>query len=139
MILYHGFAVRWLHPDHMHEAVIVGETAALISSPSNEAAKINVPPAEGDQFVLMLLPTTSQPGRIALRNKRGGRKKTGHAGVSGQGPAGETCGGCEHYLRVQGGAGTFRKCALMRAKWTRGPGSDIRKSDPACQRWEAKQ
>jgi len=63
-------------------------------------------------------------------------KRQGHAGNPGRGPAGETCGTCQHYCTVSY-AKTYRKCELARANWTHGPGSDIRKKDPACEFWAA--
>jgi len=63
-------------------------------------------------------------------------KRKGHADQPGTGPAGETCKTCEHYARVHYHKSVHRKCALMEASWTHGPGSDIRASDPSCRRWE---
>lgn len=61
----------------------------------------------------------------------------GHIRPPGTGPAGETCKTCKHIARVESGARRiFRKCGLAKAIWTHGPGSDIRASDPACERWE---
>ena len=62
----------------------------------------------------------------------------GHAAPPGSGPKDETCRTCEHYTIVHTGsrAGPYRKCGAARAKWTRGPGSDIRARDPACRLWE---
>jgi len=52
-------------------------------------------------------------------------------------PAGETCGSCNHCVTVtEFYPKRFHKCALTRRSWTRGPGSDIRKRWPACERWE---
>lgn len=62
----------------------------------------------------------------------------GHAAPPSSGPAGETCRSCEHYVVKHMRSGkTFRKCGLMEALWTHGPGSDIRASDPACRLWAA--
>jgi len=64
------------------------------------------------------------------------RKSTqpkGHAGTPGRGPAGETCGTCAAYTLRNGGARNYRKCFKNRGRWTGGPGSDIRKKDPACE------
>ena len=66
-------------------------------------------------------------------------KTRGHAARPGTGPAGETCGSCASYRSVQGGTRCYPKCELRRSSWTGGPGSDIRKRDPACERWSAKQ
>lgn len=65
--------------------------------------------------------------------------KKGHWMRPGTGPAGETCGTCQHYISVSGGAGTYPKCLRTRAAWTHGPGSDIRKKDPACGGWQKKE
>lgn len=68
-----------------------------------------------------------------------GRKSTpkkGYAWGPGTGPEGETCGSCEHSVRVRGGVRKFSKCELMRARWTHGPGSDILLKSPACKKWE---
>jgi hypothetical protein len=62
-------------------------------------------------------------------------KKSGHAAPPGTGPAGETCGSCEHYCRT-GMNRVYRKCGKIQALWTHGPGTDIRKKDAACAYWE---
>jgi len=68
---------------------------------------------------------------------RSNRQPNGYAWKPGSGPQGETCKSCRHIVRVQSDGGhTFRKCALMEAHWTRGPGSDIKASAPACRHWE---
>ncbi|MCR9218948.1 MAG: hypothetical protein NXI21_01860 [Alphaproteobacteria bacterium] len=66
-------------------------------------------------------------------------RRRGHAGQPGRGPEGKTCRDCAHYCRVKGGARRHLKCGLMEPHWTRGPGSDIRAKDPACQHFEAEQ
>ena len=53
----------------------------------------------------------------------------------GSGPVGETCKTCKHYTKVQW-ANTYRKCGLMLAHWTKGPGTDIRAGWAACEKWE---
>jgi hypothetical protein len=68
--------------------------------------------------------------------KRKPTQPKGYAARPGSGPAGETCGTCAHYLRVEGGNRAFPKCALMRRHWTHGPGSDIRRAAAACEKWE---
>lgn len=136
MILYHGYAVRALNPAYRHEAEFVDADGSRFPL-SDAGEKIDVAAVPGEQLLLMPLPEASEPPPIQ-RTKAGRRKKTGHAGVPGQGPPRETCGGCASYRSVRGGARVHPKCELTRANWTHGPGSDIRKSDPACQRWEAK-
>jgi hypothetical protein len=55
----------------------------------------------------------------------------------GSGPAGETCGTCEHLVRRVSPSGKrFLKCGLVRQLWTKGPGSDIRAKWPACRCFE---
>lgn len=51
-------------------------------------------------------------------------------------PAGETCGSCRH-LDAQGHSRTYYKCGLRPYEITHGPATDIRRSWPACVRWEA--
>lgn len=77
---------------------------------------------------------------LEISEAKGVRKPTrpnGYAAPPGTGPAGERCGTCEHARLVNSGtANTYRKCALMRANWTGGPGSDILFRSPACRFWE---
>ncbi len=47
-------------------------------------------------------------------------------------PRGETCGSCAHIYKT----GRWFKCDLVAR--TGGPGTDLRKSYPACQKWEPK-
>ena len=72
---------------------------------------------------------------LVLLKKRRTTLPRGHAAPPGSGPAGETCRTCEHFARRRY-AKTYLKCALMKAHWTGGPGSDIRAKDPACRLWE---
>lgn len=63
--------------------------------------------------------------------------KGGYAKQPGSGPVGETCGSCDHYTRVRIRSGRcYRKCGLMEAHWTNGPGTDIKKKTPACSMWK---
>ena len=62
----------------------------------------------------------------------------GYAWAPGTGPAGETCRTCRHYV-VKRMGGAYRKCALVRAKWTQGTGTDILARAPACAKWETKE
>lgn len=62
--------------------------------------------------------------------------KRGYAAPPGTGPAGETCGTCQHIARTGGGARTYLKCKLMKNAWTNGPGTDIRARSAACSKWE---
>ena len=61
--------------------------------------------------------------------------KKGHAAKPGSGPAGETCGSCDHYAIRHYNGKTYRKCGACEKNWTFGPGTDIRKKDPACAFW----
>lgn len=74
------------------------------------------------------------PEQLARQKKLASLKRRGHAAQPGTGPVGETCKTCQHYT-LRHMSGTYRKCGL--ANWTRGPGSDIRASDPACEKWAA--
>lgn len=66
--------------------------------------------------------------------KRKPTPSKGYAAPPGTGPKGETCKTCKHYYI--GHRGHYRKCALMRARWTGGPGTDIKAGAPACRSWE---
>jgi hypothetical protein len=63
-------------------------------------------------------------------------KPNGYAWTPGTGPAGETCGSCEHKGSTGSTARVYWKCRLMRHHWTGGPGTDIRMRSPACKHWE---
>ena len=58
----------------------------------------------------------------------------GYAAPPGTGPDGETCKTCEHYAIVQFSR-RYRKCGLIRKRWTPGPGTDIKAGSPACHYW----
>lgn len=60
-----------------------------------------------------------------------------YAAVPGSGPKGETCKTCRHSYRQPGTAGTYWKCGL--ADNTRGAATDIRRTAPACLKWQAVQ
>jgi len=58
-----------------------------------------------------------------------------HPYPPGSGPPGQTCGTCaklceRHFSK------TYFKCHVLMKFWTAGPGTDIRKKDPACLCWE---
>lgn len=61
-------------------------------------------------------------------------KQRGYAALPGTGPAGETCGSCQHMV---GRGGRFRKCALIEPKWTHSPRTDVLARSPACLKWRA--
>ena len=83
---------------------------------------------EVDLDALMNAPMTG-------KRKRKPTPKRGHYFKPGTGPAGETCGSCKHLYRNRL-AKTYLKCALNRANWTGGEGSDVRAKDAACKFWE---
>ena len=70
--------------------------------------------------------------RMTAKGKIVYDRPAGYAAKPGSGPAGETCRGCAHAVNRDG----YWKCVLLRARWTSGPGSDIRLKSPACARWE---
>jgi hypothetical protein len=59
-----------------------------------------------------------------------------HPYPPGSGPPGQTCGTCAKLYRVEYHNKAYFKCGVLRAGWTHGPGTDIRKKDPACMCWE---
>jgi hypothetical protein len=61
----------------------------------------------------------------------------GYAAPPGSGPAGETCGSCQHADRERSGRKRWIKCALMRRAWTNGRATDILARAPACRKWAA--
>ena len=72
------------------------------------------------------------------RGPKGGKhyvKQCGYVAMPGTGPSGESCGTCKHVVRG-GQVKRFLKCALMRAKWTHSPKTDVLARSPACKRWE---
>jgi hypothetical protein len=73
---------------------------------------------------------------VDTKPRRKPTKANGYAWKPGTGPAGETCKTCAHYTRVQH-AKVYLKCGLMRSVWTNGPGTDIKASSPACEKWTA--
>lgn len=68
------------------------------------------------------------------KGKRRPTKPNGYAALPGTGPAGETCRTCAHLAHC-GRRGRYLKCLLERARWTCGPGTDVRASSPACSKW----
>ena len=69
------------------------------------------------------------------RKRRMEPTPAGHAWTPGTGPAGQTCGSCQHLVRNQQ-AKVYLKCGLTRAKWTASRRTDVRARDAACQKWE---
>ena len=78
-------------------------------------------------------PVTPQTLKGKGRSGRG--KQWGYYAPPGTGPAGETCGSCQHIVRARGGR--YRKCGLARAIWTGGPKTDVLARAPACLKWAA--
>lgn len=84
-------------------------------------------------------PITALPPLVATgEKKRHTTKPKGYPALPGSGPAGQTCKTCDNYTRVGGHAKAFRKCLVIRHRWTHGPGTDIKASWPACSFWKAK-
>lgn len=75
------------------------------------------------------------PEPVANSDKRKPTKPNGYAAPPGTGPAGETCKTCEHYSGRRLSK-IYRKCGLVRERWTGGPGTDIFARSPACRYWE---
>ncbi len=50
-------------------------------------------------------------------------------------PGAGRCGNCANLRRAEYHGRHYLKCALTR--WTHGPGTDIRRGWPACERWQA--
>lgn len=86
-----------------------------------------VPPWQGDLL-------TGKGSRPAFYGKR--VTPGGYAARPGTGPEGESCKTCAHCVLRSGTKGRYYKCALMRAEWTGGRGSDVAYRSPACAKWE---
>lgn len=76
--------------------------------------------------------TDTERKRLARRQHSVPR---GHAWTPGTGPEGETCKTCRHLVRRLYSK-AYLKCGKNCEKWTGGPKSDVRASDPACKFWE---
>lgn len=74
------------------------------------------------------LPVSSHANRKTICN--------GYARPPGTGPAGETCKTCQHATATGPYNRTFYKCAVIRHRWTHGPGTDIRLKSAACELWQ---
>lgn len=86
-----------------------------------------------------MTPKLTDPDLFVLppQSTRPRLKKGGYADHPGTGPEGETCKSCQHLARVEY-ANVYLKCALMRAKWTGGGGTDVKARAPACSKWESR-
>lgn len=82
-----------------------------------------------------LISYRTKDGRTVEAKPRGRHyvEPRGGADRPGTGPAGQTCGTCQHIARFE----KYRKCALTRAAWTSGPRTDIRSRWAACSKWNA--
>ncbi len=72
------------------------------------------------------------------RKRPTGTRPRGYAWTPGSGPDGETCGSCANIYRRHMG-GTYPKCLLMKAHWTRGKSTDIKVRSPACREWKKRE
>jgi hypothetical protein len=79
-------------------------------------------------------PVVSLP-RPSMDKPKAGQPK-GYAAPPGSGPKGETCGTCQHAVRVNGGRKDYWKCSLLRNRWTSSYGTDIRLKWASCRHWE---
>jgi hypothetical protein len=73
-------------------------------------------------------------GKVKAAVKRG-LVDLAHPYAPGSGPKGETCGSCAK-LVVKACNKNYFKCHVMRAQWSGGHSTDIRKKDAACLAWE---
>ena len=81
---------------------------------------------------LFVLPSSA----IAHAKRVASLKRRGHAGSPGAGPAAERCGTCR-WVEGISYARTFFKCGhRMAPRATKGPATDVRKKDPACEKWQ---
>ena len=88
---------------------------------TGEPSTVPTPPHKG-----------GKPGRGYLVKLRLERGQHPHRGGR-LGPAGETCGSCEHLVRVRFSK-TYLKCA--HGPDSRGPATDIRARWPSCELWK---
>jgi hypothetical protein len=64
------------------------------------------------------------------------KRDKAHPYRPGTGPAGQTCGSCQKCSAIDYHNKRYYKCHVLMKYWTHGPGTDIRKKDPACKSWE---
>lgn len=79
-----------------------------------------------------------ETGSVRLRGKHYIEPR-GYAARPGSGPKDETCRSCRHVAYATGTAGSYPKCGLARAAWTRSRKTDILLKSPACEKWEPNQ
>lgn len=79
----------------------------------------------------------SYPDVMPIQKKRDYSAK-GFPARPGSGPAGETCRSCANCVRCPYHGKNYYKCAILRHRWTSGPGTDIKLKSPACEWWKAK-
>ncbi len=60
----------------------------------------------------------------------------GYARPPGTGPKGETCKTCAFCCYTGNGKRRYPKCAVIKFRWTHGPGTDIKLRSPACDMWQ---
>lgn len=94
--------------------------------------ELSAPPTPEVDLFGNVRPSYRHPGTSGRKRNPPGR---GYGGKPGAGPQGEKCATCEHYVRRISGASVYRKCALIEWRWTRGAGTDIKASSPACENW----
>lgn len=74
-----------------------------------------------------------QPTPVQIKRRRESQPR-GYPAMPGTGPEGKCCKDCANYV-IRSLAKDYRKCLLMRAVWTGGPGTDIRARSPACSKF----
>jgi hypothetical protein len=63
---------------------------------------------------------------------------SGFPASPGSGPKGETCSSCANCVKLTHRGENFHKCAVLKARWTKSPKTDIRLAAPACELWQSK-
>ncbi len=78
---------------------------------------------------------------LGVASSRKPTVKNGYAAPPGTGPAGETCGTCQHKHSMSSNSGSkrFIKCLAAQERWTHGEGSDILAKSPACRAWKRRE
>lgn len=68
--------------------------------------------------------------------ERHGCVPKGYPRRPGSGPAGQTCGTCVYAIDIDYHGRCYYKCAIIKHRWTHGPGTDIKLKSPACELWQ---